>query len=63
MIRFILRDEAKLLCGLKDETFRTIDLDVPELENQLLRGGYDGDCYQRTKLLAVEILPEKEESE
>ena len=56
MIRFIIRQEAKLPCGLVDETFLTMDVEVPELESELTRGGFDEDSYQRRKLLAIEII-------
>lgn len=58
MIRFILkRRTLDRGSGLAAEDYETLDLDVPELEARLLRGGMDPHgAYDRTDFAGVEIL-------
>lgn len=56
MLRFILkRTVSDRHSGLQSEHFETVDIDVPELQALLLRGGSGMDEYDFTQLVGVEI--------
>ena len=57
MIRFIIqiheRDENS---GLEYKDFRTLDMELPELQSLLLRGGPGERGFELWSLLGVEII-------
>ena len=56
MLRFILKREVKDgFNGLVSEGYQTLDLNVPELEAILQRGGFSETAYDQTTLIGVEI--------
>lgn len=60
MLRFILKNSYKDSCnGAEVENFFTMDFEVPELEQQLRRGGFGENGYQFNQLVGVEVLKEK----
>ena len=57
MIRFILKNRFKdPYCSEVIETIKTIDVDIPELESQLKKGGIQPDQFDLTDLIGVEVL-------
>lgn len=57
MIRFILRRAIKdSNSSYEGATFYTLDVDVPELEKQLTRGGLGEDGYEIVTLFDVEVI-------
>lgn len=60
MIRFILRRSTfDGSSGLRREDLQTLDIDVPELESLLLRGGYGPAGYDSTELVGAEVREER----
>jgi hypothetical protein len=56
MIRFILKRHLyDNHSRMESEEFRTIDIDVPELQKILLSGGFGLEGHDRTELVGVEI--------
>ena len=56
MLRFILkRKVSDRHSGAVTEHFETIDIDAPDLQALLLRGGSGMDEYDFTQLVGVEI--------
>jgi hypothetical protein len=51
----MLRYQALDCAGLQADELFTLDLDVPELEKQLTRGGYGESGYERVSLAGVEV--------
>lgn len=59
MIRFIVQQHQNdFNSGLESKTFHTIEIDVPELEELLNRGGKGEMGFEHWQLLGVEILYE-----
>ena len=59
MIRFVLENRWKNgLSGAEGGSIRTLDIDVPELEQLLISGGHSESSYDLTDLIGVEILQE-----
>jgi hypothetical protein len=60
MIRFILKHENRY-GGYVSDDLETLDVDCPELEKVLTRGGYgggpDGGDFDRTRLIGAEVRP------
>ena len=56
MIRFILRRETLNEIHMATETYRTIDIEVEELEELLNRGGHGEDSFDITHLVGCELL-------
>ncbi len=57
MLRFILRRKVvDRISGMENVTYRTLDIDVPELESRLNNGGYGENGCDITSLLGVEIM-------
>lgn len=57
MLRFIVKREVfDEHSGQKSSGFRTIDIDVPELQAALTHGGFGESGYDETSLVGVEIL-------
>lgn len=57
MIRLILkRYTADRFSGAEREEFETLDIDCPQLEKVLTRGGYDQSSYDYTLLQGAEVL-------
>lgn len=57
MLRFILKHEwSDRHSGAAGANFRTVDVDVPELESVLKEGGSGMDEYSMNTLLGVEVL-------
>jgi hypothetical protein len=64
MLRFILKRRIKdNVSTLEYENFYTLDVDCPELERHLLRGGCGEDMYDYTDLIGVEILETEQKQE
>lgn len=61
MLRFIIMHKEKRVNGLETETFSTLDVDVPELENTLTTAGFSEDAYEFPELIGVEIIGNKED--
>ena len=63
MLRFIVkRDTFDEINSMRRERHYTLDLDAPELEQELTRGGYGESGYDISTLIAVEILPPNAEA-
>lgn len=57
MIRFIVeRHEMDYEAGFERRDFRTLDIDLPQLEKLLRRGGRYHGGYESWRLLGVEII-------
>ncbi|MBW0450885.1 hypothetical protein [Paraburkholderia phenoliruptrix] len=57
MIRFILKTKFRDgHNGQEGEYFKTLDLDVPELQEVLSAGGLSESSYDATQLVGVEII-------
>lgn len=60
MLRFIIktrwRDQTS---GAEGEDLRTLDIDVPALQDALTVGGYGEFGYDVASLVGVEILPNR----
>ena len=57
MIRFILIKEAgDENIGYRGHDYYTIDCEVPELEQALVRGGKSESAYETHSLIACEVL-------
>lgn len=62
MIRFILRTKKRdAVSGYEGEALRTLDVEVPQLEQELSVGGYGEMGYHRCILIGVELLLDSEE--
>jgi hypothetical protein len=53
MLRIILKRQIKE-GGLLSEGFETMDVDMPELEEKLKRGGFSENSYDYTTLVGIE---------
>lgn len=60
MLRFILRRKTRdeYNGGFEHESFETIEINVPELESLLTRGGSGPSGYDATSLVGIEVSPE-----
>lgn len=57
MLRFILKTSFRNgLNGQEGESFETLDIDVPQLQAALSKGGFSEDSYEATQLVGVEML-------
>lgn len=56
MLRFIFSRNIARGDGFSWDTIESVDIEVPEIEARLSRGGY-GDGYDITKLVGIELLP------
>ena len=57
MIRAIFQREVKdQHTGCETRFYETVLLDVPEIEQRLLRGGFSETGYDTTALLGVEVV-------
>lgn len=57
MLRFILRNKRRDSCnGLETDGLYTLDIDVPELEAALCRGGSGESGYDYHELEGVEVV-------
>lgn len=57
MIRFIVeRHKADFNAGLERRDFITLDVDVPDLEALMLRGGHGEMGFDSWRLLGAEII-------
>ncbi len=60
MLRFvILRKYRDALTGLETEGLYTVDAECPELEREMIGGGYGENGYDVRELKGAEILPEE----
>lgn len=60
MIRFILKQSfVDVVSELREGSFFTVDIEVPELESILLAGRYDQYGHKHNSLVGVEILPKE----
>jgi hypothetical protein len=58
MLRFIIqRIEVDENIGMRHESYRTIDVDVPEVEEALRAGGSGPAGFEMFHMTGVEILP------
>lgn len=58
MLRFIIKSRwSDGISGAEGECLKTIDIDVPELQDALTIGGYGQAGYDIASLVGVEILP------
>lgn len=59
MLRFILTRETYDGIKFHDSNLETLDVNVPELETMLRRGGYgagpNGDSFDKTDVIGVEL--------
>lgn len=57
MLRFILKRTIRdnISGGYESEAFVTVDVNVPEVERLLCRGGYGENGFDATRLIGVEI--------
>lgn len=61
MLRFIIKHKWRdAISGAEDEYLRTIDIDLPELQDALTVGGYGEHGYDMATLVGVEILPNRD---
>ena len=61
MLRFIIKTKWRdLHSGAEGEYFKTLDLDVPELQDALTIGGYGESGYEMAALVGVETLKENQ---
>ncbi len=59
MLRFILvRRQYSAYDDRRSETFETVDVDVPEIEQRLRAGGYGESGFDQTSMVGVEIIEE-----
>jgi hypothetical protein len=59
MLRFIIKAKWKDgHSGAEGEYFKTLDLDVPALQDMLSIGGYSENSYEMPHLVGVETLKE-----
>lgn len=67
MLRFVLKKKTYDGIEHRGEYLKTLDADVPELERMLTSGGYgggpNGDSFEETMLVGVEVLAEARASE
>ena len=60
-LRIILRTKScygTIHAGMPPvSNFRTLDVDLPELEEALRSGGFSEDSYEVTELVGIELLP------
>ena len=57
MLRFIIqRIEVDANIGFRHESYRTIDVDVPEVEDAIRAGGIGPAGFEMFRLTGVEIL-------
>lgn len=57
MLRFIIRTKWRDgISGAEGEHFKTLDVDVPELQDALSIGGYGESGYDMAQLVGVEFL-------
>jgi hypothetical protein len=57
VIRFIIKTKWRdSNSGAEGEYFKTLDVDVPELQDALSIGGYGGSGYEVAQLIGVETL-------
>ncbi len=60
MLRFIITRETYDGIECHDSALETLDCEAPELEKVLTRGGYgggpNGDSFDHSKLIGVEVL-------
>ncbi|MEX3933315.1 hypothetical protein AB4Y32_16180 [Paraburkholderia phymatum] len=60
MLRFIIKTKWREgHSGAEGEFFKTIDLDVPELQDALTLGGYSENSYEMAQLIGVETLKDQ----
>lgn len=60
MLRFIFRHSTKdQNNGFETSGLVTLDIDVPEVENMLTRGGSSEAGYDFTDIEDIEVLPKK----
>lgn len=58
MLRFIIKNKWRDgTSRAEGEDLRTLDIDVPELQDALTVGGYGESGYDMASLLGVEVLP------
>lgn len=58
MMRAIIKQHRKdPTSGAETQAFRTVDFDVPELEELLTGGGFGEDGYDTRALIGLEFLP------
>jgi len=56
MLRFILKNTYSCeLTGDSGEILKTIDIDLPLLEEELKKGGFGENGFDKTELIGVEI--------
>lgn len=64
MIRFILKTKKRdVASGYEGEALRTLDIEVPPLEQELSIGGYGEMGYHHCELVGVELLPDGDKGE
>lgn len=64
MLRFIFRRTVKdEFNGLETTRLVTLDIDVPEVENVLTRGGSSEAGYDFTDIEDIEVLPQNKSSD
>lgn len=57
MLRFIIKTKWRdQTSGAEGEDLRTLDIDVPELQDALTVGGYGEFGYDMASLVGVEVL-------
>lgn len=58
MLRFIIKNKWRDgASGAEGEDLRTLDIDVPDLQDALTVGGYGESGYDMASLVGVEVLP------
>lgn len=58
MLRFIVeRHEMHYGPGIDRRDYFTLDIDLPELEGMLVRGGSGEGGFESWRLIGVEVLP------
>lgn len=57
MIRFILKRETRdKVSGYRGESFETLDVNVPELQERLSKGGRGENGFDYTTLVGAEVV-------
>lgn len=61
MIRFIIKTKWRDgHSGAEGEYFKTLDVDVPELQDALTIGGYGESGYEMAQLVGIETLRDRQ---
>lgn len=64
MLRFIIKTKWRDgISGAEGEYFKTLDIVVPKLQDELCKGGFGESGYDMVQLVGVEVLPDEDGGE